>query len=85
MLKENDIANVKATSEEVHMEPNDVAELITKLREAANRCPKGLRFEDPSIHTEQDYWNLTGISKADFEDLYQTVKNKLGPEKGLGK
>ena len=84
-LKEAAIEEIAVVKEEAHMFPQEVADLLQQLRKAANKSPTGINFQKPDLLSEDGYYNLTGLTKDQFENLYITTKGYLGIEKGVGK
>ena len=83
-LKDEAVDAIKEVNKEAHVFPEEVADFMLQLRKEANRNPNGIDFENPDKISRDGYYNLTGLHKEQFEELYLTCKEFLGIEKGAG-
>ncbi len=85
-LKDEAVDAIKVVKQEAHMFPEEVADFLHQLRKEAKKHPNGIDFSNPESLSDEGYYNLTGLHKEQFEDLYQTCKDFLGLDsKGKGK
>ncbi len=83
-LKDEAIEAIKAVKEEAHVFPDEVADFLHQLRREVKKHPNGIDFQNPERLSNEGYYNLTGLTKENFENLYLTCKDFLGIEKGAG-
>ena len=66
---------MKITSNETELDPKEIKDLLSDVRAEACKKKAGLDFDDPTSLNDDDYYNLTGITKEQFGDLSDYLCN----------
>ena len=78
------LLQISSVHREAVVKTCDAAELLQGLRVAISHHPSGLNFQEPNNMTSQDYYNITGLTGDQFEELYLLCQANLGRECGQG-
>ena len=71
----DDRSKMKITSNETELDPKEIKDLLSDVRAEACKKKAGLDFDDPTSLNDDDYYNLTGITKEQFGDLSDYLCN----------
>ena len=64
-----DHTKLKITSNESALSSGDIKDLLSSIRQEVHKKKCVLDFDDPTALNDNDYYNLTGITKEQFQDL----------------
>lgn len=71
----DDRTKMKISSNVTELEFNDIKELLSNVRKEVLEQKSGLNFDKPTAFNDDDYYNLKGLTREQFDDLAMYPKN----------